>query len=422
MRLMFVVVAFVLFAAGAAGGASRSPGDHDPGALPRWSPDGTLLTFIRGGRVVVARADGSRQRLWRYGKWSPDGRFLAFRRAGIIYVSRADGSNPRPLGKGDSISWAPDSDLLVVADGSLSIVHRDGTGLRKITAPLACSTCDGRSHHAPDWSPDGKWIAYIEATNTDGIHGFTNLHVVRPDGTDDRAIAPNSFDATGPNWSPDGRWLLFSNASESNPSIFVARADSNFTIRRLGTGNGGAWAPTGDAVVYKPENARDLFVSRPEGGTTRIRNASEPSWSPDGRTLAFQRDGSVVVARPDGTGARVIARGSMPSFSSRGVIAYASVGCGAGQGMHVVLPNGRGDHRITTACTITGYSGNETINGGLERQSVSAGDGNDSCTGTAATTSSTAALVTTSSTATGGGTSSSAALRSTVSSAAGAPT
>ena len=67
----------------------------------------------------------------------------------------------------------------------------------------------------------------------------------------------------------------------------------------------------------------------------------------------------------------------MPSFSSRGVIAYASAGCGAGQGMHVVLPNGRGDHRITTACTITGYSGNETIDGGLEQQSVSAGDGDD---------------------------------------------
>jgi Ca2+-binding RTX toxin-like protein len=153
--------------------------------------------------------------------------------------------------------------------------------------------------------------------------------------------------------------------------------DTNFSIRRLGAGSVGLWAPTSRAVVYKPEGARHLYVSRPEGGTTRIPNASQPSWSTDGNRLAFQRGRSIVVARPDGTGAREIAKGSAPSFSPKGVIAYASLGCGARQGIHVVLPTGRGDHRVTTACTIIGDHANNTIYGGPERQSVPAGHGND---------------------------------------------
>jgi hypothetical protein len=377
-----IASAVVLLSAAVAGGASRSPGQHDPGATLRWSPNGMLLTFTRGGRTLVMRADGSRQRLFPAGggSWSPDGRHLAFGRAGTIYVAQADGSNPRRLAKGESASWAPGSDMLVIANVSLSIIRADGTGLRRLTTPPPCnSPCHGRYHSEPAWSPDGKWIAYAEATNTDGIHGFANIHVVNPDGTDERAIETDAYFATNPTWSPDGRWLLYTDDFENrgDPSIFIARAETNFSIRRLGAGSSGIWAPTSRAVAYKPEGAHDLYVSRPEGGTTRIRAASNPSWSPDGKRLAFQRGLSVVVSRPDGTGARAIAKGSAPSFSTKGVIAYASIGCGAGQGIHVVLPTGRGDRRVTTACTITGDHGNDTINGGLERQSVLAGHGND---------------------------------------------
>ena len=269
--------------------------------------------------------------------------------------------------------------MLVVGNDGLSIVHRDGSGLRQITTPPPCVTCHHRSHGSPAWSPDGKWISYVEVTSTDGVHGYANVHVVRPDGTEERAIESDSFLATGPSWSPDSRWLLYTDDYDStgDPEIFIARVDAGFTVRRLGKGEVGIWAPKSRLVAHEPAFSRDLFVTRPEGGSTRIRNASHPSWSPDGSLLAFQRGPNVVVARPDGTRARVIARGLAPSFSSKGEIAYRSVRCGAGQGIHAVLPTGRGDRRITTACTIVGRYPNDTINGGLERQSVTAGHGDD---------------------------------------------
>ena len=52
-------------------------------SAPAWSPHGTKLAFVRRGRIVVARADGSApRRVLQAGAvdlaWSPDGRQLAF--------------------------------------------------------------------------------------------------------------------------------------------------------------------------------------------------------------------------------------------------------------------------------------------------------------------------------------------------------
>ena len=74
---------------------------------------------------------------------------------------------------------------------------------------------------------------------------------------------------------------------------------------------------------------------------------------------------------------RLVARGRHPNFSPRGTIAYASLGCGKGQGIHVIRPDGRGDRRLTTACSISGDYGNEAIRAGAEAQFVTAQSGND---------------------------------------------
>ena len=70
-------------------------------------------------------------------------------------------------------------------------------------------------------------------------------------------------------------------------------------------------------------------------------------------------------------------KGLDPDFSVRGMIAYTSLGCGAGQGIHVIRPDGSGHRRLTTSCTISGYHYADAIQAGAEAQSVVALSGND---------------------------------------------
>ena len=57
----------------------------------------------------------------------------------------------------------------------------------------------------PAWSPDGSWIAF---TAYDINDGDSELHVIRPDGSNHRAI-DLSKGASQLSWSPDGLWIAF---------------------------------------------------------------------------------------------------------------------------------------------------------------------------------------------------------------------
>jgi Tol biopolymer transport system component len=94
----------------------------------------------------------------------PGGRI---RRLGVV------GSGPSWAPKGDRLAFSAYDDTASRTSG-LYVINADGTGLRKIWdsdqegAPLAAT-----------WSPDGRWIAFIEDFKG-GITGW--VYAVRPSG------------------------------------------------------------------------------------------------------------------------------------------------------------------------------------------------------------------------------------------------
>jgi Tol biopolymer transport system component len=78
------------------------------------------------------------------------------------------------------------------------------------------------------WSPDGSWIGYIE-------NGQTTI--VRPDGSEKRAIGPGSVG--GISWSPDGCFVL---AGSQTRSMLVIAQHGSFLDLPL-TGLYPAWRP-----------------------------------------------------------------------------------------------------------------------------------------------------------------------------------
>ena len=129
------------------------------------------------------------------------------------------------------------------------------------------ATADGGFDAGPQWSPDGRWIAYLDSYLDSSTP--RTLWVVRPNGTGRHLIATDGF-AFG--WSPDGK------------SLAVSVHDGE-TIALVGLG----------------------------GGVKRFRvdvvYASAVSWLPDGRRLALVGiDGQIWIVGRDGRGLRRMTR------------------------------------------------------------------------------------------------------------------
>jgi Tol biopolymer transport system component len=165
-----------------------------PDLFPEWSPDGSRIAFVRGGyaeitdddpspayanrNVWVVNSDGSALRQVTHGRWhgsadwSPDGRHLVTdTHSGVVELG-VDGSDRRMLLEGEygDQSWSPDGEALVLTTGlglGLGLAEEGQPPVEPLDTPLASS---------PEWSPDGKWIAFTDGENE------ADIWIVAPDG------------------------------------------------------------------------------------------------------------------------------------------------------------------------------------------------------------------------------------------------
>jgi len=83
---------------------------------------------------------------------------------------------------------------------AIFVMQADGQNVKKLAqAP------GRRTHGAPAWSKDGKFIAFHALTN-DPQKPDGHVFVMREDGTDVKDLGIGAF----PTWSPDGKQILFS--------------------------------------------------------------------------------------------------------------------------------------------------------------------------------------------------------------------
>jgi TolB protein len=260
----------------------------------------------------------------------------------------------KPAKKATPANQPSSSPVIQTRPLGAQFVSLDGKKIKKVTGIPAAS-------YSTDLSPDGTKIAFVTI-----VHGgAAQIATISVDGSGYRVITHVPLEASYPSWSPDGRKIAFVSMNRSlNKDIYVMDANGTHVIR-LTSGpafdDAPAWSPDGKQIAYQSGSSLSSMdytasdeeiwtVSTSGGAPVRLTNNGvsdeQPSWSPNGRWIAFGHNGTIDVMNADGTNIRELAGlpGTeglfMPRWSPDGSkLAFLSCCQGAAQYGTFPIPN-----------------------------------------------------------------------------------
>lgn len=185
------------------------------------------------------------------------------------------------------------------------VMNADGTNQHAVSHFSGAPQLYGNSA-TPDltWSPDGQELVFSAFANSKA--GVQQLFALSVRTHAVRRLTRLHVGATNPQWSPDGRWIAFvSGVAPGRIYLLSPRTHKAHAVGRA-TGLDIAWSPNGKQLVF---HSRGKLETMTIDGT-RYHSlgvwGAEPSWSPDGRWIVFTYGDYVKEIRPSGRGIRHI--------------------------------------------------------------------------------------------------------------------
>ena len=272
----------------------------------------TGINYLAGDAESLAQSSGSKGEPAR----------IVYSVGDDIYTMLADGSNRKRLTRNSSRAsnppknqspvWSPDGQKIAFSKYStlyddpfetseIYVISSDGHGQRRLTAK-------GGWAASPTWSPDGQKIAYSQTVRSRSSNApdSSSIYTVNADGTEETKLIGNSGggSARDPAWSPDGKSIAYSVGSD----IYVMNSDGTGQKLISNYGSQPAWSPDGKRIAFVSGRDKygetcfhscgisgEIYVMNSDGtGQERLTKARamdrDPTWSPDGRQIAFVSD------------------------------------------------------------------------------------------------------------------------------------
>ncbi len=283
------------------------------GGLPFWSPDGRMVAFFAGGKLLKVALDGSPP------------------------VALCDAPDPRG---GD---WSRDGVILFAANNQGPISRVSPNGGTPVAVTHVDKSRGDLGHRYPQFLPDGKHFLYVAIGSAEDVTTFAaSLDGGEPEeivrtgsmarwaepgyvlfldtgvNSPRRRLLAQRFDPSSRKLSGDAVLLVdpvsssnfgYSNAATDPRGTLVVQHQAPAHSRLTWHDRSGALlgvaredivagesglSPDGTRLAYNDPTVNDMFVLDLHSGVaTRLtfqgKRVNRPVWSPDGRTIAFGR-------------------------------------------------------------------------------------------------------------------------------------
>jgi Tol biopolymer transport system component len=215
-----------------------------------------------------------------------------------LWTIRSDGSGLARLtdDKADDVfpEWSPNGRKIAWTRGGLGpageiwVMNADGTGRRQVTH-------NGFSDFDVAWSPDSNQLTYRSSRG-----GLPDVFVINTDGTGERQLTSDPARDIAPDWSPDGSRIAFTSDRSGAEAIYTMSAADGSDLQKLTADSLFAaiarYSPDGGRIAFMDEfcgncTESDLWVMNPDGSGQR-----QVTDSADNEVMAaWSKDGSRVV-------------------------------------------------------------------------------------------------------------------------------